>query len=401
MKKKNHSRLGESFIPISLYIHIPWCVKKCPYCDFNSYAIRDPIPEAEYVTRLLCDFQQQLPLLQGRKLHSIFIGGGTPSAFSADRINCLLSGIDDCLKQLDYAFSIFEKNSREALIEITLEANPGLSDQSRFQGYRQAGVNRLSLGIQSFNHEYLQRLGRVHDHVQAEQAIHDAHAAGFKRINLDLMFALPQQTLAAALTDLKTAISHQPSHISWYQLTIEPNTFFYKQRPKLPTDDIAWHIQQQGQALLKQAGYEQYEISAYAKPHQASQHNLNYWLFGDYLGIGAGAHSKVTDLQTGDIIRAQGWRNPKDYLDQTREPIAERQLVPTQQRAFEFMLNALRLQQPIPISLFQQRTRLKLENIAFALTQAEALQLMSIQEQAFVVSPTGRRYLNDLLEFFL
>lgn len=383
----------KTLIPISLYIHIPWCIRKCPYCDFNSYARRDKFPETDYVTRLLLNFQHELPALQGRKLLSIFIGGGTPSLFSTESIHYLLEGIENSLKS-SYAFD------RQSL-EITLEANPGCSDQQRFQGYRQAGINRLSLGIQSFNPNHLQRIGRIHDNVQAKEAIQFAKKAGFDRINIDLMFGLPKQTLNEALDDLHIAIDFQPSHISWYQLTIEPNTYFHKNTPKLPTDDLTWQMQQQGQALLAKDDFVNYEISAYAKPNQQCQHNLNYWLFGDYLGIGAGAHSKITDLQTGNIIRSWCHRSPKDYLDENLNPIAEKKMIPKDQQAFEFMLNTLRLKQPIPIKLFTERTQLGMENIRSGLYQAQTLELLFLHEDNFVVTPRGSQYLNDLIELFL
>ena len=280
----------EQSIPLSLYIHIPWCVRKCPYCDFNSHAVREEIAEVAYIDALLADLEQALPLIWGRSIRSIFIGGGTPSLFSAQSIERLLTGIRSRLTVAPQA-------------EITLEANPGTFEQARFAGFLAAGVNRLSLGVQSLNDDALAALGRIHSSEQARQAFQCARDVGFRRINVDLMFALPKQQQAQALDDLQQVIALQPEHISWYQLTLEPNTAFYHQPPPLPADDACADMQLVGQALLARAGFAQYEVSAYSRANEQSQHNMNYWLFGDYLGIGAGAHSKITDMAAQQVLR--------------------------------------------------------------------------------------------------
>ncbi|EDN69790.1 oxygen-independent coproporphyrinogen III oxidase [Beggiatoa sp. PS] len=297
--------------PLSLYIHIPWCVRKCPYCDFNSHEISEPMPESDYIAALFADLEQDLPRVWGRTVRSIFIGGGTPSVLSPESIDDLLSGVRARIPVIANA-------------EITLEANPGTVDSDRFNGFRKAGINRLSLGIQSFNDNALQSLGRIHGRKEALLAIEAAKQAGFQNINLDLMFGLPGQTLDAALEDLQTAVAFQPFHISWYQLTIEPNTLFYHQPPALSDDDLLWDMQTAGQTYLAAQGYYHYEISAYAKPAQQCQHNLNYWKFGDYLGIGAGAHAKITNTSKINfglqITRFSKQRHPRTYLQSAQTP---------------------------------------------------------------------------------
>ncbi|NVK22563.1 MAG: radical SAM family heme chaperone HemW [Kangiellaceae bacterium] len=380
--------------PLSLYIHIPWCIKKCPYCDFNSHGIKQgdsiaDIPETLYVDRLLEDLAQQVPTVWGRKLHSIFIGGGTPSLFSASAIDKLISGVR--------ALIPFEGD-----IEITMEANPGTFEADKFLGFRQAGINRLSIGVQSFNAKHLQQLGRVHDPEQAIAAAEFAHKAGFKSFNLDLMHGLPNQTTEQALSDLQTAIDLKPQHISWYQLTLEPNTLFYQQPPSLPQDETLWDIQEAGQQLLANNGFNQYEISAYAQDfHYQSRHNLNYWQFGDYLGIGAGAHGKVTRIDLNEIQRTNNKRHPKDYLTQDWTQVTETKSIPSHELPFEFMLNALRLVEGVPANIYSQRTGLLLQDIAPMLTEAKQDGLLENMDNWIKPSAKGSLFLNELLERFI
>jgi len=375
-------------IPLSLYIHFPWCIQKCPYCDFNSHALKTPIAEEQYLKRLLEDLQQSLPYVDNRPLQSIFMGGGTPSLFSSHSIGYLLTEIN---KHLAFSSSI----------EITLEANPGTLEEGKFRGFFDAGINRLSLGIQSFHPEHLKKLGRIHDSQDAITAIKAAIKAGFSNFNLDLMHGLPNQTPTQAMHDLKQALVFEPPHLSWYQLTIEPNTLFYKTKPHLPTDDILATIQEQGENLLAQHHYDHYEVSAFAKNNQVSQHNINYWQFGDYLGIGAGAHEKLTDASTNTIIRRARMRQPKDYLDMTKSMIAENKIVTTEQLSFEFMMNALRLHQPIHRTLFETRTGLAWETIRPTLQIAADKELLQFDEQKIIVTALGQKFLNDLLALFL
>lgn len=378
--------------PLSLYIHIPWCIKKCPYCDFNSHGIKnnlDEVPEKEYVARLLEDLAQQIPNVWGRRLHSIFIGGGTPSLFSAKAIDQLLSGVRSLIQ--------FEHD-----IEITMEANPGTFEVEKFLGFRQAGINRLSIGVQSFNAEHLEILGRVHDPEQAIAAAEFAHKAGFNSFNLDLMHGLPNQSLDQALSDLQTAIDLNPQHISWYQLTLEPNTLFYQKPPKLPQDETLWDIQEAGQKLLADNGYTQYEISAYAKAiNFQSKHNFNYWQFGDYLGIGAGAHGKITRLDLGEIQRTTNKRHPKDYLTQDWAEVTQTTSIPKHELPFEFMLNALRLVEGVPSQIYSQRTGLLLADIEPMLKQAIDDGLLSKQPNWIAPTEKGSLFLNELLERFI
>lgn len=376
--------------PLSLYIHIPWCVRKCPYCDFNSHARQDGLPEQDYIQALSEDLQAELGRLHNpRPLHSIFIGGGTPSLFSAEAIGQILAEVD---RQWGIA--------RDT--EVTLEANPGTFEQQRFEGFRQAGVNRLSLGIQSFNDTHLHALGRIHS---ANNALTAAHCARriFDKLNLDLMHGLPGQLTSEALADLQQAIDLSPDHLSWYQLTLEPNTEFHARPPALPVDEALWNIQEQGQLLLDQAGFRQYEISAYAKNAHVSQHNLNYWQFGDYLGIGAGAHGKTSQWSDNNTLRFERHhklRQPKAYL-QALDKTAGRELIPTDELSFEFMLNALRLSEGVPGELFSARTGLPLSAITPQLTQARELGLLENDTQALRPTRQGRLFLNDLLGLFL
>lgn len=375
-------------IPLSLYIHIPWCVRKCPYCDFNSHESRNPIPEEAYIKALLDDLQEQLPKIWGRRLISIFFGGGTPSLFSP-------SGIEKILCEVNTLLNIGPD------LEITLEANPGTIDESRFVGFRQAGVNRLSLGIQSLQDDKLLKLGRIHGREQALRAIEIAQQAGFDNMNLDLMHGLPNQTVAEALQDLNDALQWRTPHLSWYQLTIEPNTFFHHQPPRLPADETLWDIQEQGQRIIQQHDLNQYEVSAYSQPGKECQHNLNYWGFGDYLGIGAGAHSKITDMEKQVITRHWQMKNPKDYLDPNKPFTASESIILEQDAAFEFMLNALRLTQGVPTTLFQERTGLSISTLEPILVDARKKKLLKEDSTILCATEKGQRFLNDLLGMFL
>lgn len=373
--------------PLSLYIHVPWCVRKCPYCDFNSHAQNDALPEADYVARLLEDLQADLEAVQGRPLQSIFIGGGTPSLFSADAYAQLLAAIHQLIP--------FASD-----IEITLEANPGTAEQQKFHGYRAAGINRLSMGVQSFAPEHLKVLGRIHDRDEAVRAADFARQAGFDNFNLDLMFALPGQSSAQALADLQQAIACAPTHISWYQLTIEPNTEFYSRPPVVPEDDAVAEMQDAGMALLAAQGYERYEISAYARQGRQARHNLNYWEFGDYLGIGAGAHGKLT-LADGSIVRTRKTRMPAHYLDRNRVLLSERRRIPADELPFEFMMNALRLCKGCPAALFEQRTGLPFAAVVDKTALLQERGLLCQEPERLQPTDTGLRYLNELLLAFM
>lgn len=378
-----------SFIPLTLYIHVPWCIRKCPYCDFNSHNAPAHLPEQQYIQALLADLSQELPQIWGRRLESIFIGGGTPSLFSAESMDELISGIR--------ALIPFRPN-----IEITLEANPGTFEQEKFKGFREAGINRLSVGIQSFNPQHLQALGRVHNQAEALKVAQVARYAGFDNFNLDLMFGLPQQTLEQALADLQQAIDLQPTHLSWYQLTLEPNTLFYKHPPVLPDDDLLIDMQEAGQALLQAAGYEQYEVSAYAQAQRQCRHNLNYWEFGDYLGIGAGAHGKITD-PSGQVTRHQKYRQPTQYLQQVAlgQARSETQSLKPADLKFEFMLNALRLKEGFNLDLLTQRTGLSIDSLQAALSHAERKGWLSIHDQQVTTTALGWQFLNTVIQLFL
>jgi oxygen-independent coproporphyrinogen-3 oxidase len=376
-------------IPLALYVHIPWCIRKCPYCDFNSHVAYD-IPEQTYIQALLTDLASELPYVWGRKLESIFIGGGTPSLFSAEAIDQLLCGIRALLP--------FRPN-----IEVTLEANPGTFEQAKFKGLREAGINRLSMGIQSFNPQHLQALGRVHTQTEALMAADIARHAGFTNFNLDLMFGLPQQTLSQALDDLQQAIQLQPTHISWYQLTLEPNTLFYKQPPILPDEDLLVDMQLAGQTLLAQGAYQQYEVSAYSQAQSQCVHNRNYWEFGDYIGIGAGAHGKYTNPATQSIHRYQKPRQPTDYMRRVQQGQArsQTQTLVTADIIFEFMLNALRLQAGFPLSLFTERTGLAVDLLSNSLQQGIQRGLLEINDDWVKPSALGWQFLNTTIRLFL
>jgi len=376
--------------PLSLYIHIPWCIRKCPYCDFNSHQAGQQLPEADYVKRLVEDLHREQYLIQGRRLHSIFIGGGTPSLFSAAAIGKLLQQIEQYI-------------GFEPQIEITLEANPGTFEQAKFSDFRAAGINRLSIGIQSFNDLQLQKLGRVHSSDEAQKAIAVARNAGFDNINLDLMHGLPAQSLAAALDDLRLALTLAPEHLSWYQLTIEPNTQFYSHPPVLPPEDTLADIQDQGHELLTVAGYRQYEVSAYARAERQSRHNRNYWEFGDYLGIGAGAHGKITQVAHGQLQVVRRWktRHPNHYLDPNRNLLAGEEVIGTDKLRLEFLMNALRLTEGVASSLFTARTGLALERLQPQWQQLQNRELLIAGEQRLQATPTGQRFLNSVLGGFL
>ncbi|MBI3570535.1 MAG: oxygen-independent coproporphyrinogen III oxidase-like protein [Gammaproteobacteria bacterium] len=377
-----------SLPPLSLYVHLPWCVRKCPYCDFNSHAARGEIPEQVYVDALPRDLDQELPRVEGRTVETIFIGGGTPSLFLPESIARLLAGIRERVALAPDA-------------EITLEANPGTVDTERFQGFRAAGVNRLSIGVQSFDDDKLKVLGRIHGRAEALRATQAARAAGFDNFNIDLMFGLPGQTLEQALTDVRSAIAQQPTHLSVYQLTIEPNTLFHAKPPVLPDDDATWDMQLAIQSELDAAGFKQYEVSAYAQPGRECRHNLNYWQFGDYLGIGAGAHGKLTD--TDGITRRWKLKRPEDYLSKAGMPavISGEQRLTQADAIAEFMLNALRLIGGFPIALFTERTGLVPDIIEANLRHAEQQGLIARNATAIRPTEQGRHFLNNLIELFI
>ncbi len=378
--------------PLSLYIHIPWCVKKCPYCDFNSHESKQDIPEKRYVAALIKDLEQSVPRVYGRKIKSVFFGGGTPSLFSADSIDEILSAVR-MLTPLEYG------------AEITLEANPGtlgrkIQDTAHFQGYKQAGVNRISLGIQSFNADYLKALGRIHDDKQAIQAAELALKT-FERVNLDVMYALPNQSLEHALLDARQAVALNPDHLSFYHLTLEPNTPFHRTPPSLPSDDVSADMQEQIEILLAEHGYQHYETSAFCKPNSQARHNLNYWQFGDYLGIGAGAHSKLSFHDK--ITRETRHKHPKVFMENAEIECAvdNTWTIERPDLGFEFMMNALRLTNGFETKLFHERTGMPWH--AISTRAAEALNKGLITQDLNRLQPTllGQRYLNNLLELFL
>lgn len=377
-------------IPLALYIHIPWCIRKCPYCDFNSHHAPQSLPEKEYVQALLTDLASELPHIWGRKLESIFIGGGTPSLFSAESIDELLSGIRTLLP--------FRPN-----IEVTMEANPGTFEQDKFLGFREAGVNRLSVGIQSFNQEHLQALGRIHSREEALRVADITRGAGFDNFNLDLMFGLPQQTPEEAMQDLQLAVALQPTHLSWYQLTLEPNTLFYKQPPMLPDDDLVADIQLNGQQFIKSSCYDQYEVSAYARSGFTCRHNRNYWEFGDYVAIGAGAHGKITNPAEAVVIRYHKYRQPAEYMQQAMRGTARsgEQRLAAADLSFEFMLNALRLRDGFEKSLFTARTGLPFQHLEAGLSQAVQRGLLTFDGERVRPTDTGWQFLNEAIQLFL
>ncbi|WP_409161251.1 radical SAM family heme chaperone HemW [Pectobacterium sp. B2J-2] len=371
--------------PLSLYIHIPWCVQKCPYCDFNSHALKGDVPHQEYVDHLLADLDADLPLASGRALHSIFIGGGTPSLLSAEAMQSLLDGVRARIPLTPDA-------------EITMEANPGTVEADRFSGYQKAGINRISIGVQSFDPQKLTRLGRIHGPDEAKRAAHLATGLGLRSFNLDLMHGLPDQSLNEALDDLRQAIALNPPHLSWYQLTIEPNTLFSSRPPTLPDDDALWDIYEQGHALLSAAGYQQYETSAYAKPGYQCQHNLNYWRFGDYLGIGCGAHGKLT-FSDGRILRTVKVRHPRGYMQGTY--LDKQHDVANDDRPFEFFMNRFRLLEAAPREDFTAYTGLEEHSIRPQLDQALAQGYLTETATHWQITEHGKLFLNSLLELFL
>lgn len=380
--------------PLSLYIHFPWCVKKCPYCDFNSHEQKSDFDEKLYIDCLLKDAELALPSVWGRTVHSVFMGGGTPGLFSPESIDRLLS-------QLRSLFAIRPE------IEITLETNPGTVDiginAEKLKAFKDAGINRLSIGVQSFNNLHLQSLGRIHDSSQAITAIELAQQANFNSINLDLMYGLPEQNCKQAINDIQTAINLKPDHISHYQLTIEPNTYFHKKPPSLPDDDNCWEMQIQCQDILAQNAYLHYETSAYSIKNQQCKHNLNYWEFGDYLGIGAGAHSKISNAQQQNICRHWRVKNPRDYIDKvsSNKHIGGSQILSRKDIGLEFMMNALRLVDGFEIEVFNRHTGCQINLIDSALNVAEKNNWITRDIKKIQPTETGKRYLNNLMTLFV
>ena len=376
--------------PLSLYIHIPWCVKKCPYCDFNSHEASQSLPEAEYVNALISDFENDWSRIEPRQIHSIFIGGGTPSLFSANSFAVLLKNIR--------TISGYAED-----IEITLEANPGTAEAEKFRAFREIGINRLSIGIQSFEDQQLKNLGRIHSSDESKQSIEIALQSGFDDFNLDLMHGLPGQTTEAALADIKTALSYRPTHLSWYELTIEPNTVFYSKPPSLPDDSLTAELQSNGRAFLDQSNYKQYEVSAYAKENRQSQHNINYWSFGDYIGIGAGAHGKLSDQKSNAIFRTRKHKQPQHYLRSELSRVAEILEVIEADRPLEFLLNALRLRRGFRQSEFEQRTGVPFSTIAKKVESLSNSGMLALDKADSRVRATDKGYqlLNSVLVEFL
>ena len=377
--------LDPSAIPLSLYVHIPWCVRKCPYCDFNSHAQRGELPEQAYVDALIADLQLDSEASGGRPIQSVFFGGGTPSLFSPGAIGRFLAAADRLAPFADD-------------VEITLEANPGTLEATRFAGYRAAGVNRLSMGIQSLADDKLAALGRIHGREEALSAVRSARQAGFDNFNLDLMYGLPGQSLRQAQADLRELLDLGPRHVSWYQLTLEPNTLFYRRPPSLPGDDAIGDIMDMGLQLLAEQGYRQYEISAHAHPGHECRHNLNYWQFGDYLGIGAGAHAKLT-RGDGHIQRSVRQRHPQAYLE-NEERLSSRRLLSAGELPIEFMLNALRLNDGVDSACYEARTGHALTPIQAQLELARERGLLDRDARRLRPTSLGRRFLNDLLAIF-
>ncbi len=370
-------------------MHIPWCIKKCPYCDFNSHQAKAEIPENKYTSALISDLESELPQIWGRSIESIFIGGGTPSLYSSNAMDRLLSGIRERLT--------IRPNT-----EITMEANPGTFEQDRFSAYRKTGINRLSIGIQSFNDKHLKALGRIHGADEAQKSTKIAKQAGFDNFNLDIMYGLPEQAIDEAISDLQQAIEANPSHISWYQLTIEENTLFYHSPPITPNDEILWEMQQKGQKLLADAGYYQYEVSAYAKDNKQCQHNLNYWQFGDYLGIGAGAHGKIS-MPDADITRHTKFRHPEKYMDQAlnNSPRSSEKKLAKDDLIFEFMLNAARLKDGFSKELFEARTLQSFSDIEPKLDALIVKGLIDRNRKNYRPTEKGWQFVNDIVNSFI
>ena len=377
--------------PLTLYVHFPWCIRKCPYCDFNSHATRDQsIPERQYLEAVVADLEQHAPDIWGRPVESVFFGGGTPSLMTAEGLDYLMGKIRAIVKL-------------EPAAEITLEANPGTVEQQRFKAYRESGVNRLSIGIQSFNDVHLKTLGRIHGREEAITACETAIAAGFDNFNIDLMHGLPEQSIEDAVADIATALSLAPTHISYYQLTLEPNTLFAARPPILPDEDTLWSIQQQCKQQLAHAGFEQYEVSAYAKPKKQCHHNLNYWLFGDYLGVGAGAHSKLSFPANNTIVRHSKHKHPTAYMTaaHSNDRIQNLQLVDRPNTRLEFMMNALRLNNGFSTDEFTGRTGEPLHVLKKALAEAEQNGLIHRDISRVMPTPQGLQYLDTLLQSFM
>lgn len=376
--------------PLGLYVHLPWCIRKCPYCDFNSHEPRGAIPEATYIESLIKDLENDLPLIWGRRVSSIFIGGGTPSLFSSESLNNLLSSIRARLP--------FSPD-----IEVTLEANPGAVEENKFREFRSLGINRISIGAQSFDDLSLQYLGRIHGSQEAISALETAHKAGFENVNIDLMFGLPQQSVSSAIKDVKTAIDLNPAHISYYQLTLEPNTLFHKNPPSLPGEEDIEEIQNSAQLILADNGYKQYEISAYARDGMRCRHNMNYWQFGDYLGIGAGAHAKISNASEQAINRYWKVKHPQEYMQKTNtnEHVGGSKRLSRSDAGLEFMMNALRLTDGFESRLFTENTGLPLLTVEKQLKEAVLKGL--IERDLKTISPTvqGKLFLNDLLAMFM
>jgi putative oxygen-independent coproporphyrinogen III oxidase len=388
-------------IPLALYVHMPWCVRKCPYCDFNSHQLKSPVPSASYIDALIRDFDTELPFIAGRRIDTVFFGGGTPSLFGPDDFMRLLQALRQRIAFADDA-------------EITLEANPGTIERGSFAGYRDAGINRVSLGAQSFAPRALERLGRIHRVEDTHRAVEELRGVGIENFNLDLMYALPEQTLEEALFDVRTACALGPAHMSYYQLTLEPGTVFHARPPALPDQDAAWMIQVECQELLAAEGFEQYEVSAYAKEGARCRHNLNYWLFGDYVGVGAGAHGKLSINVPEGILRTAKPKQPREYQDSLRmpptsiartamalTPIGERKQIAPAELPFEFMLNALRLNEGFGVREFELRTGLRAAAVEPGLEEARNRGFIEVTDRGWRPTELGRKFLNDLQAGFL
>jgi len=375
---------------LALYVHMPWCVRKCPYCDFNSHQLKSAAPDAAYIDALIRDFDGELPRLSGRRIDTVFFGGGTPSLFQPEDFSRLLGALRQRIAFADE-------------VEVTLEANPGTIERGRFAGYRDAGINRVSLGAQTFSTRALELLGRIHSADDTHRAVAELRAAKLDNFNLDLMYALPQQTAQEALDDVRIACALGPAHISYYQLTLEPGTVFHARPPPLPDEDAAWQIQTAGQKLLAQAGYEQYEVSAYARDGARCRHNVNYWLFGDYLGIGAGAHGKLSLELPQRILRTTKPKQPREYQQQIGRggALGESSLIAVADLPFEFMLNALRLNEGFTLNDYRRQTGLEMESLEVKIGQAERRGLLTRRTGGWRPTELGRRFLNDLQASFL
>jgi oxygen-independent coproporphyrinogen-3 oxidase len=376
--------------PLSLYVHLPWCVRKCPYCDFNSHAIKDDFPGDDYINLLLTDLEAELPLVWGRVVHSIFLGGGTPSLFSADQIERLVNGIRGRLPLSPDA-------------EVTLEANPGTIEHDSFSAYRDAGINRISLGVQSFSDERLRAIGRIHGRAEVGKALDSLRTSGIANFNIDLMFALPGQSANEALEDVRMAVESRPAHLSHYQLTLEPNTAFFANPPDLPDDDEAWEMQSRCAELLAQEGYEQYEISAWARPGNECRHNLNYWGYGDFVGIGAGAHGKITMPSGQEIRRRIRLRHPRAWMQAVPagSQLAEDRVLTPEERIFEFFLNQSRLRRGIEMARFTARTGLGREQVEGRIEQVIESGLLKEENGVLIHTALGWRFINEIQAIFL